>query len=203
MISKQEVLKKLEEAKEIVTHIPASPSTVRIPFLKYVPLINTLSDAIQEAIIFINNLEEEVIPTVPIFVDKWIKQHENYNKWSLLERFMCDYNNVDLPTALYNYYDNNKEGSRDKVIHAILNDYEVEGTPQWEVECGDLVIRKGTHEAKVYFVGGFDQDEDTKLISSILLTNGIKDEFYEDDIDYFFENYRLLAKKENLEKEVE
>ncbi len=80
---------------------------------------------------------------------------------------------------------------------------EVEPIPKWEVNVGDLVIRKGKHEAKVYFVEGADDD-------GILLVNGIKDEFYTDEddgaigdetLDYFYENFRLLAKRENLEEE--
>lgn len=80
---------------------------------------------------------------------------------------------------------------------------EVEPIPKWEVNVGDLVIRKGTHEAKVYFVEGIDDD-------GVLLVNGVKDEFYTDADDgaigdetlgYFYENFRLLAKSENLEEE--
>lgn len=80
---------------------------------------------------------------------------------------------------------------------------EVEPVPKWEVNVGDLVIRKGKHEAKVYFVEGVDDD-------GVLLVNGIKDEFYTDEddgaigdetLDYFYENFRLLAKRENLEEE--
>jgi hypothetical protein len=74
---------------------------------------------------------------------------------------------------------------------------------KWVVNEGDLVIRKGEHEAKVYFVESVDDD-------GILLVNGIKDEFFtdldersvgEESINYFYENFRLLAKKENLEAE--
>lgn len=74
---------------------------------------------------------------------------------------------------------------------------------KWVVNEGDLVIRKGEHEAKVYFVESVDDD-------GILLVNGIKDEFFtdldersvgEESINYFYENFRLLAKKENLEVE--
>lgn len=65
---------------------------------------------------------------------------------------------------------------------------------------GDLVIRKGKHEAKVYFIEAIDND-------SILLVNGIQDELYSNEqdsaadntLDYFFEHFQVLAKKENLE----
>ena len=77
------------------------------------------------------------------------------------------------------------------------------GVTGQRVNEGDLVIRKGEHEAKVYFVESVDDD-------GILLVNGIKDEFFtdldersvgEESINYFYENFRLLAKKENLEVE--
>lgn len=87
-------------------------------------------------------------------------------------------------------------------VKAFVEGYEVEKS-KWVVNEGDLVIRKGCHEAKVYFVEGVDDD-------GILLVNGIKDEFFtdlddrsvgEESINYFYENFRLLAKKENLEVE--
>lgn len=80
---------------------------------------------------------------------------------------------------------------------------EIERAPKWEVYVGDLVIRRGSHEAKVYFVEAIDDD-------GILLVNGIKDEFFtnsedrsidEETVDYFYANFRLLAKSENLEEE--
>lgn len=90
----------------------------------------------------------------------------------------------------------------EKFMKAWIDGYEVEES-KWVVNEGDLVIRKGEHEAKVYFVESVDDD-------GILLVNGIKDEFFtdldersvgEESINYFYENFRLLAKKENLEVE--
>ena len=92
---------------------------------------------------------------------------------------------------------------REDAINAVLNGYEVEEEPQWVANEGDLVVRRGEHEAKVYFVESIDED-------GILLVNGIKDAFFtdldersvgEESINYFYENFRLLAKKENLEVE--
>ncbi|WP_395520827.1 hypothetical protein [Enterococcus faecium] len=89
-----------------------------------------------------------------------------------------------------------------ETLLSLYNGYEVEES-KWVVNEGDLVIRKGEHEAKVYFVESVDDD-------GILLVNGIKDEFFtdlddrsvdEESINYFYENFRLLAKKENLEAE--
>ena len=72
----------------------------------------------------------------------------------------------------------------------------------FELSVGDLAIRKGAHEAKVYFVEAVDED-------GVLLVNGINDELYSNDesgiqdnnLEYFYDNFRLLAKKENLETE--
>ena len=67
------------------------------------------------------------------------------------------------------------------------------------LSVGDLVIRKGKSQAKSYFVEYVDE-------YSVLLVNGIRDELYSDEedsigdenLDYFYHNFRLLAKKENL-----
>ena len=61
------------------------------------------------------------------------------------------------------------------------------------IEKGDLVIKRGKHEAKVYFV------EDVNA-ESILLVNGVRDEYFEGekDIECFHKQFRLLAKAEHL-----
>lgn len=72
----------------------------------------------------------------------------------------------------------------------------------FDLSVGDLVIRKGAHEAKAYFVEAVDED-------GVLLVNGINDELYsneesgvqDNNLEYFYDNFRLLAKKENLETE--
>lgn len=58
-----------------------------------------------------------------------------------------------------------------------------------KIEKGDLVIKRGRHEAKVYFVEDFDEE-------SILLVNGVRDEYFEGeaDIELFHKQYRLLTK---------
>lgn len=71
---------------------------------------------------------------VPAFVGEWIKKHCYVGKYVCLERFMCQYNNVELPTDLYNYYDRDKDGARDKIISAILDGYEVEEEQRWAVK---------------------------------------------------------------------
>ena len=64
------------------------------------------------------------------------------------------------------------------------------------IEKGDLVIKRGEHEAIVYFVEGVDDE-------SILLVNGVRDEYFEGekDIELFHKQFRLLAKAEHLIEE--
>lgn len=88
-----------------------------------------------------------------------------------------------------------------KLVDAVRYGYRILVT-KWLVSEGDLVVRKGKHEAKIYIVEYIDEE-------SVLLANGIQDEFYSDNgeeasaesLDYFYENFRLLAKKENLEED--
>ena len=64
------------------------------------------------------------------------------------------------------------------------------------IEKGDLVIKRGKHEAKVYFVEEVNAE-------SILLVNGVRDEYFEGekDIECFHKQFRLLAKAEHLIEE--
>ena len=64
------------------------------------------------------------------------------------------------------------------------------------IEKGDLVIKRGRHAAKVYFVEDFDNE-------SILLVNGVRDEYFEGEkgIECFHKSYRLLVKAEHLIEE--
>lgn len=66
-----------------------------------------------------NQQENELIPQ---FVIDWIEDNRDANKFVTLERFMCRYNAVDLPTGLYNYYDRDSDSAREKVVRAILNE---------------------------------------------------------------------------------
>ena len=64
-----------------------------------------------------------------------------------------------------------------------------------KIEKGDLVIKRGKHEAKTYFVEDIDS-------SGILLVDGVKDiSFEEDEFDEFYEQFRLLAKAKDLIEE--
>lgn len=86
----------------------------------------------------VNQLDEPKKVIVPKFVAEWIEEHCYMGKYVCLETFMCQYNDVDLPTELYNYYDNNRDDARDKVISAILNGYEVEKEPRWVIKVGNM-----------------------------------------------------------------
>ena len=112
--------------------------------------------------------KKSVKPVIPQFVADWIEiEKAGYiDKYVILERFMCDYNAVELPNDLYNYYDNNKGNSRDKVINAILNGYEVEKEKRYYIidktnnstlmtfELSDVV-----GEEIIEFVYGYSENE--------------------------------------------
>lgn len=148
---------------------------------------------------------------VPVEFDEWYQQIEQ--RWSKNAKEFAlwkicqfgfgngfeDVNNDRTSSTLSDWVCWNKEVA----INAVRNGYEVEEEPKWVVNEGDLVVRRGEHEAKIYFVEAVDED-------GILLVNGIKDEFFTDLVDrsideesvsYFYKNFRLLAKKENLEVE--
>ena len=83
-----------------------------------------------------------------------------------------------------------------------MKDNTLKRCEQWEVEEGDLVVKKGKHEARIHFVEGLDTNVDGQ-ITSILLVDGRADILFDSDcIDDFFNEYRLLVKKENLEEEI-
>lgn len=75
-----------------------------------------------------------------------------------------------------------------------------------QVNQGDLVIRRGPHEADVRFIEGISREEDLKSHAfpddqiHILLVNGHKDLSYDGEkgIAQFNKEWRLLVKKENL-----
>lgn len=136
---------------------------------------------------------------VPAFVAEWYemnKKNLEYRIWNYIQTW-----NDQRWNDFKNWMNKNSIKSLE-ILTKMQYGYEVEES-KWVVNEGDLVIRKGEHEAKVYFVESVDDD-------GILLVNGIKDEFFtdldersvgEESINYFYENFRLLAKKENLEVE--
>lgn len=73
------------------------------------------------------------------------------------------------------------------------------------IQEGDIVIRNEKHSADIRFVEGITTHEDLDPRSpddeiAVLLSNGVKDLFYEGEsgITKFNEEWKLLAKKENL-----
>ena len=76
------------------------------------------------------------------------------------------------------------------------------------LSVGDLVIKKGFHEAKVHFIEGIGLDNKGETLD-ILLVDGKKDLFFSNEydspcdntLDYFIDNYRLLARDCDLFKE--
>lgn len=147
-------------------------------------------------------LDEPQKPVVPKFVAEWIELCKE--KADLIS---CLSGSYEYGVNQYKRITEDEDwlfeaDHQELVARAWIDGYEVEKS-RWVVNEGDLVIRKGEHEAKVYFVESVDDD-------GILLVNGIKDEFFtdldersvdEESINYFYENFRLLAKKENLEVE--
>ncbi|MFS1234047.1 DUF1642 domain-containing protein [Enterococcus lactis] len=145
----------------------------------------------------VKELDEPQKPVVPKFVAEWIEYAKKKG-----DSLAISFKPWNLYGVEYSKADRWIEDNQETFARAWLDGYEVEES-KWVVNEGDLVIRKGEHEAKVYFVESVDDD-------GILLVNGIKDEFFtdlddrsvgEESINYFYENFRLLAKKENLEAE--
>lgn len=123
---------------------------------------------------------------VPQFVADWIIKHWPRDKWEKLERFMCDYNSVKLPDELYNYYDNNSDGAREKVISAILNDYEVEQEPKWVIPLLGLVTSDGCQQYLSY-----DPKNNTYFASK--KSRNVKREFTKKELEDVSEIYRQQA----------
>ncbi|OTO71301.1 MULTISPECIES: DUF1642 domain-containing protein [unclassified Enterococcus] len=166
---------------------------------------------ITKAVELISQLDEPQKVKVPEEFDEWyqqIKQRWSKNAKEFALWKICqfgfgngfeDVNNDRTSSTLSDWVCWNKGVA----INAVRNGYEVEEEPKWVVNDGDLVIHRGEHGAKVYFVESVDED-------GILLVNGIKDEFFTDmperavgdeSVSYFYKNFRLLARKENLEVE--
>ena len=154
-------------------------------------LRNTLDNAV------FGKTGEHQKPVVPKFVAEWIEYAKKKG-----DSLAISFKPWNLYGVEYSKADRWIEDNQETFARAWIDGYEVEES-KWVVNEGDLVIRKGEHEAKVYFVESVDDD-------GILLVNGIKDEFFtdlddrsvgEESINYFYENFRLLAKKESLEAE--
>lgn len=152
----------------------------------------------------IRMLDEPEKPIVKQFVADWFEKNKNDLNFAIYEVVAHSIKEVG-----YKHY---PDGFMEWIVQSTNNPfetlirmkdgYEVEKLPVFPLSQGDLVIRKGKHEAKIYIVESVDE-------SGVLLVNGIKDEFYsvddeggpDNDLDYFYSNFRLLAKKESLEVE--
>lgn len=159
-------------------------------------------NAYRDVATWIEKFDEQTEETVPKFAADWIEQcKENATLADCLNGYYQISNGeVVGSTDFQNWVVDNEND--ELTAKAWMFGYEVEELPVFPLSQGDLVIRKGNHEAKIYFVESVDE-------SSVLLVNGIRDEFYsvddeggpDNDLDYFYSNFRLLAKKESLEVE--
>ncbi|WP_144772204.1 DUF1642 domain-containing protein [Enterococcus casseliflavus] len=196
-MNKQEIIRNID--LQTYTYPDEPPKGNYGPTIEYKKGFNSCAEW---ALNLMEQLDEQPKVTVPKFVADWIKQCKE---------------KATLADCLDGYYEiSNGEGvcSEDFQNWVVDNEndeltakawmfgYEVEKLPVFPLSQGDLVIRKGKHEAKIYIVESVSE-------SGVLLVNGIKDEFYsvddeggpDNDLDYFYSNFRLLAKKESLEAE--
>lgn len=152
-------------------------------------------------------IEHNQKPIVPQFIAGW---HEANKDDILSEKFKKIASDKNRKVRLwyqscFGPHNNNIANAQEIIAKMDLYGYEVEEEPKWVVAEGDLVIKKGEHEAKVYFVEYVTRDDRGEVIG-ILLVNGIQDRSFGSDddepISSFFNDFRLLAKERNLEKEV-
>lgn len=197
-MNKQELLEELEsnkdkclkEAKKYAA-LSCDRQIVDSKALVYMQVIN-----------WVEQLDEKQKVTVPKFVATWINQcKEKATLADCLDGYYEISNGEVVSSEDFQNWVVDNEND-ELTAKAWMFGYEVEKLPVFPLSQGDLVIRKGNHEAKIYFVESVDE-------SSVLLVNGIRDEFYsvddeggpDNDLDYFYSNFRLLAKKESLEVE--
>ncbi|MGF1998274.1 DUF1642 domain-containing protein [Enterococcus casseliflavus] len=161
-------------------------------------------NAYRDVATWIKDLDKVQKVVVKKFVAEWFEEHKNSlndSLWDLTIQTNENSQNKDKKLTAFEKWFIDFEYSYEYLIR-MKNGYEVEKLPVFPLSQGDLVIRKGKHEAKIYIVESVDE-------SGVLLVNGIKDEFYsvddeggpDNDLDYFYSNFRLLAKKESLEVE--
>lgn len=159
-------------------------------------------NAYRDVATWIEEFDEQPKVTVPQFVADWIKECKR--NATLTDCLKGKYEiSIGRKLASEDFQNWVVDNENDELTaKAWMFGYEVEKLPVFHLSQGDLVIRKGKHEAKIYIVESVDE-------SGVLLVNGIKDEFYsvddeggpDNDLDYFYSNFRLLAKKESLEVE--
>lgn len=159
-------------------------------------------NAYRDVATWIEEFDEQPKVTVPQFVAKWINQcKEKATLADCLDGYYEISNGEVVSSEDFQNWVVDNEND-ELTAKAWIFGYEVEKLPVFPLSQGDLVIRKGKHEAKIYIVESVSE-------SGVLLVNGIKDEFYsvddeggpDNDLDYFYSNFRLLAKKESLQVE--
>lgn len=161
-------------------------------------------NAYRDVATWIKDLDKVQKVVVKKFVAEWFEEHKNSlndSLWDLTIQTNENSQNKDKKLTAFEKWFIDFDYSYEYLIR-MKNGYEVEKLPVFPLSQGDLVIRKGKHEAKIYIVESVSE-------SGVLLVNGIKDEFYsvddeggpDNDLDYFYSNFRLLAKKESLEVE--
>ncbi|UDM72637.1 hypothetical protein [Vagococcus fluvialis] len=153
---------------------------------------------------------------IPEDVAKWIEINKQYVETGYLKEeaekdsihftiygLWANYpetnNNTKLRIPVLKWLDEDR-GNYFKLVDAVRYGYDTY-VPRWNVSEGDLVIKRGQGEAKVHFVEALDEDLNFE-ITGVLLVDGRADvHFEENEVDDFFREYRLLAKKDNLEEE--
>ena len=157
-------------------------------------------NAYRDVATWIEEFDEHPKVTVPQFVADWIEEcKRNATLADCLKGSYKIFIGRKLASEDFQNWVADNEND-ELTAKAWMFGYEVEKLPVFPLSQGDLVIRKGKHEAKIYIVESVSE-------SGVLLVNGIKDEFYsvddeggpDNDLDYFYSNFRLLAKKESLE----
>ncbi len=191
-MNKQELIEKLtsnrdkcfEEAKKYAD-LSWDRQIVDSKALVYMQVIN-----------WVEGLDEQPKVTVPKFVATWINQCKKKATLADCLDGYYEISNGEVVSSedFQNWVVDNEND--ELTAKAWIFGYEVEKLPVFPLSQGDLVIRKGNHEAKIYIVESVSE-------SGVLLVNGIKDEFYsaddeggpDNDLEYFYSNFRLLAKK--------
>lgn len=179
-------------------------SIEKLPYLglNYNSQENVLFQQRKKILEVIKQLDEQTKEIVPKFAADWIEQCKAKATLADCLNGYYQISNGEVVSSedFQNWVVDNEND--ELTAKAWIFGYEVEKLPVFPLSQGDLVIRKGKHEAKIYIVESVSE-------SGVLLVNGIKDEFYsvddeggpDNDLDYFYSNFRLLAKKESLEAE--
>lgn len=197
-MNKQELLKELESNKD-----KCFKEANKYEVLSWDrQIVDSKALVYMQVINWVEQLDEKQKVTVPKFVATWIKQcQEKATLADCLDGYYEISNGEVVSSEDFQNWVVDNEND-ELTAKAWIFGYEVEKLPVFPLSQGDLVIRKGKHEAKIYIVESVSE-------SGVLLVNGIKDEFYsvddeggpDNDLDYFYSNFRLLAKRESLQVE--